>query len=264
MDVVGLRRLWALALGLAMLFLVTFLLLDPLTPGIVAEPTWLDRATPAVAAASVALLAGDVVLPVPSSVVMVANGAVFGLLVGTLVSTVGSTLSALVGYAIGRSTRTSSRNWLGSASAHRLDDLLRRHGTATVVATRPIPIVAEVVAILAGQGRLPLGRFLLSVTVGAVGTSVVYAAAGALAVTDAGWVPLAVAAGLAALAWLVGRRAGQRTPASSDTSTTHLPPTTTATTRAAGHTTSNAPHDPPPTPRNDHDRDRLLPVHRRR
>ena len=58
-------------------------------------------ATPTVGVGAVALLASDVVLPVPASIVMTANGVVFGLVVGTLLSTIGATLSALAGHTHG-------------------------------------------------------------------------------------------------------------------------------------------------------------------
>src|SRR4051794_15661141 len=54
------------------------------------------------AAASFALLVADVVLPVPSSGVMVADGALFGPVAGAALSLAGSEAAALAGYAIGR------------------------------------------------------------------------------------------------------------------------------------------------------------------
>jgi uncharacterized membrane protein YdjX (TVP38/TMEM64 family) len=48
------------------------------------------------------LLLADVVLPVPSSAVMVAHGALFGVVGGTLLSVGGSTGATLVGFSLGR------------------------------------------------------------------------------------------------------------------------------------------------------------------
>src|SRR5215211_6626130 len=48
------------------------------------------------------LLVVDVVLPVPSNLVMIAHGALFGVAIGTFLSLVGSIGAALVGFAIGQ------------------------------------------------------------------------------------------------------------------------------------------------------------------
>jgi hypothetical protein len=56
---------------------------------------------PAAAAVGVGLLVVDVVLPVPSSAVMVAHGALFGVVLGALLSLLGSVGAAMVGSAWG-------------------------------------------------------------------------------------------------------------------------------------------------------------------
>ncbi len=206
-------RLWLLVLGLAGLLLALFFALEPVLPGELAAPSgWLDRRTAPVALAAVALLASDVVLPVPSSLVMIADGAVFGLALGAVVSTVGALLSAVIGYVLGRSAEGRTRRWLGEGTSARLALLLERHGFAVVVATRPIPLLAEVAALLAGGGRMPVGSFLAASLLGVGVTSLVYAAAGAGAVGGSvggsvGWLALAAALTVAGGSWWYGRRA---------------------------------------------------------
>jgi uncharacterized membrane protein YdjX (TVP38/TMEM64 family) len=204
------RRVWLLTFALAGIVVALFLLVDPVMPSLVARPDWLDAATPTVAVASVALLAGDVALPIPSSVLMVGNGAVFGLALGTLLSTLGATLSAVIGHTIGRTARSRSCRWLGAEAADRLDAMLARHGFAAVIASRPVPIAAEVVAVLAGQGGMPLRAFAASAALGAAGIGAVYAAAGTLALAGAGVIAIAVAVLVAATTWLYGRHLTRR------------------------------------------------------
>ena len=94
-----------------------------------------------------------------------------------------------------------------------------RHGFAAVVATRPIPIpiLAEVTAILAGAAACPRGASLAASLLGTAATSTVYAAAGAwAAIGPAGWVALLGALALAAASWAVGRRAQRRSRADDD------------------------------------------------
>lgn len=205
-------RVALLWVGLAAFFLALFLLLEPLLPRALADPsTWLDDPNLLVAAAAVLLLASDVVLPIPSSLVMIADGAAFGVVLGTVLSTVGATASALIGYVIGRGAGDRTRDWLGPEATLRLQDLLSRHGLAVVVLTRPIPILAEVTALMAGSGRMPARGFLVASIVGAAVTSLVYAAAGAgAAAGKAGWLAFGGALAMAAGFWLVGQRATRR------------------------------------------------------
>src|SRR5215212_9931990 len=85
------------------ILLTLFLLVEALNVTLLKEPSfWLEQAGVLAGFAGVCLLVVDVALPVPSSLVMVAHGALFGVAVGTALSLVGSTGAALVGFAVGR------------------------------------------------------------------------------------------------------------------------------------------------------------------
>jgi uncharacterized membrane protein YdjX (TVP38/TMEM64 family) len=127
----------------------------------------------------VGLLTVDVLLPVPSSVVMVAHGAVFGLLPGAGLSLLGGVGATLVGFLLGRRGRSAVERVTTSAQRHRADRLLSRWGAAALLITRPVPVVAETVAVLAGTSSM---RWPVAAIAGAAGTvapAVLYAAAGA-------------------------------------------------------------------------------------
>ena len=64
-----------------------------------------------VAGLGVGLLVSDVALPVPSSVVMVAQGAVFGLVVGALLALLGGVGATMTAYLLGRRGRRRSTAW---------------------------------------------------------------------------------------------------------------------------------------------------------
>ena len=207
-DRVVSARLWILTVGLAGLMLMLFVVFEAVGPAGLNDPSsWQDSSRVVVAVGSVALLAIDVVLPVPSSVVMVANGALFGFLVGAALSTLGATVSAVIGFGIGRMSSSKVDAWLRSSAAGRLDDLVARFGTAAVIGTRPVPIVAEVVAVLAGAGRMPFGRFVAATLIGNAAMSMMYALAGAAyAGLENGWMILAGSLVVAGVVWFVGRR----------------------------------------------------------
>jgi uncharacterized membrane protein YdjX (TVP38/TMEM64 family) len=86
---------WLIGAFMLAVFGIAELLALPLSSG---ESPDLGEAGAGAAALSLALLAGDVLLPVPSSGVMVANGTLFGPVGGSLLSLAGSELAALLGY----------------------------------------------------------------------------------------------------------------------------------------------------------------------
>lgn len=165
----------------------------------------------ALAAIVAGLLAADVVLPVPSSLVAIGAGATLGALPGAIIVTVGLTLGGLIGHRLGLAARRPVLSRLvGPDQELRLRALLDSYGVAAIVLMRPVPVLAEASVILAGMGGMELRRFLPACLLSSAGVGLVYAGAGAWAV-DQRLFPLAVAGALAlpGLAWLVGRAFGR-------------------------------------------------------
>ncbi len=125
------------------------------------------------------LLAGDVVLPVPSSLVGTAAGYLLGFAGGTAVAWAGMTAGALLGYALGaRAGRPAATRLVGPAELARLEALRARFGDGVLVVTRPVPVLAEAAVVFAGVGRMPLRRFLALTAASNLGISAAYAAVG--------------------------------------------------------------------------------------
>lgn len=183
-------RLVLLILGIFALVLVGFLLLgearffDPRQTLDLLD-RWRGWSVPI----GLALMIADLLLPVPSSAIMNWYGSTWaawlgtagGTVVGGLVGAAVCVASSLVIYCLCR--------WLGRRAAVRLAgerDLERvrgffeRWGSLTVVASRPVPMLAEAVVCLAGMSRMPLGRFLLASTIGAIPFALVFAWLGAV------------------------------------------------------------------------------------
>lgn len=141
--------------------------------------------TGAIATAVVTLLALDVFLPVPSSIVSTASGAMLGLLPGIAASTAGMTLGCSLGYACGRKwglpvvrrvVRVRDRD-LEQVSAR-----FRRGAVLFALATmRPIPVLAEASALFAGVSRVPFPAYIGITTLANAGISTIYCAVGAKA-----------------------------------------------------------------------------------
>jgi uncharacterized membrane protein YdjX (TVP38/TMEM64 family) len=175
------------------------LLLDP-------RPS-LDAGWVVAASIGVALLVVDAVVPVPSSVVMVALGATFGLVGGVVLSVVGSIGGFALGFLIGRSSGRPIAAALEADDHHRAAQLVRRWGVLAVVVSRPLPLVAETVALSSGAFGMRTMPALLAALAGSAGPAAAYAYAGSKGASTVDavvvFVLVAVAAGLC---WIAGRR----------------------------------------------------------
>ena len=207
------RRLLLLWLGLVGLLLALFVAVEAAGVPLLTDPARdLRAASLPVAVLGVSLLVVDAVLPVASSAVMVLHGALFGIAAGTALSTCGSLGSlALAGW-IGRRGQGRMAAVMAGGGP-RVAELLERYGAAAVIVTRPVPLLAESVAVVAGAAGMAWWRLLLAGAAGIVPVSLLYALAGARsgraggAAVAAVVIALAVAALAApAVAGRVGRR----------------------------------------------------------
>jgi uncharacterized membrane protein YdjX (TVP38/TMEM64 family) len=201
------RRYLFIVGGILLFFLSLFFLVEALGVPLLTDPSpWLARPGALAAALGVGLLIADVLLPVPSSLVMVAHGALFGVAVGTLLSLAGSLGAALFGFAIGRRGGPLLERLVTPAEKARVDALLSRYGALAIVITRPVPLLAETTAILAGASPLGWWRLSLATLAGSLPPSLLYALTGAFAGSFQSVTLMFVLVMLATgCFWLVGR-----------------------------------------------------------
>jgi membrane protein DedA with SNARE-associated domain len=126
------------------------------------------------------LLASDLFLPVPSSIVSTSAGALLGFGPGMLASAVGMSAGAVIGYVFGATAGEGLlRRFVGDSEMQHATRLSGKYGLAALLVSRPIPVLAEASVVCAGVTRMPLARFLAVTTVSNVAISAAYAAAGA-------------------------------------------------------------------------------------
>jgi uncharacterized membrane protein YdjX (TVP38/TMEM64 family) len=165
-------------------FLIAFLIVEALGIRLLVDPTpWMMRGGMLAAALGVGLLVADVLLPIPSSLIMVAHGALFGVLGGTVLSLIGSVGASMFGFCIGRRGGTLLRRVTTQEERARADSFLKRWGTMAVCLSRPMPLLAETIAIMAGTSGLSWGRMIVASLAGSLPPALLYALTGA-AVAD--------------------------------------------------------------------------------
>jgi membrane protein DedA with SNARE-associated domain len=194
----------AFVLLLSAAIIIPFMLWDDILEPVASAK--LEQATEEVRGLVViGLLTADIVLPIPSSLVMVGAAMALPTLTAFLSCFVGLLLGCSVGYAMG---------WvLGEPLlAHMADPERRamlsawftRHGVIVVAVCRPIPVLAELSIVMAGSARSPLPPFVLGCAAANAGVAGVYVALGSQ-VSDT-WTFLAAFAAsclLPALGWLM-------------------------------------------------------------
>lgn len=203
------KRYLLLALVIAAAFLALFVVAGAFDVRALTDPLpTLRRAGTTGAIVGVTLLVADVVLPVPSSLVMVGLGGVYGFGAGALLGWAGSTGAAIVAFACGRRGERVVTRFVPPDDKRRADAWLGRWGAAAIVVTRPIPLLAETVAILAGASPLRWRTFLAAAAAGCAPPAIVYAAVGALAPgLDGTLLAFGLVVIVAGVPWWLGYRA---------------------------------------------------------
>ncbi|MDX2187143.1 MAG: VTT domain-containing protein [Opitutaceae bacterium] len=205
------RRPWLrLGLVLGCVILVPFFLWGTRLEGWGREVLAVEWTTPLAAALVVTLLGLDVLLPIPSSVVLVWSGYELGFGLGVLASWVGLTISLLAGWALGRATGAMRRAaLLPEKERAQLELFLGRWGALGVALTRGVPVLAEAASFLSGYGSMRLRDVLLAGGIGNAALALAMAAFGAASGTHA-WLGVSAALGMPALGWIAWRAFRQK------------------------------------------------------
>ena len=168
--------LWVILIGMV---LVPFLLFEQqfnAFAGRIAQggiPQWV------VGSAVFGLLALDVFLPVPSSIVSTAAGVLLGFTIGAATIWSGMMAGCLLGYAVGARGSGAARRLVGQDGLTRAAGLAQRYGEVTIVLCRPVPVLAEASVVFAGLVRAPIARFVRLTALSNLGIALGYAAFGA-------------------------------------------------------------------------------------
>ncbi len=151
----------------------------------------------AVIAMVVGLLATDILLPIPSSVISTLSGWQLGWWRGTLATWIGMNLGAVIGFLLARRWGQPLALWFS-----KVEDLQRmrlvsdQYGPFILALTRAVPVLAEASVLIAGIHQLSWRRFLPAVLLSNLGIALAYAAFGDYAERHQ-WLPLALAVAIA-------------------------------------------------------------------
>ena len=147
--------------------------------------------------AAVAVLAVDILLPIPSSAVCTFAGKELGAITGTIACWIGLTMSAGIGYWLGVAFgRPIALRFSDAATLERLETLDNRSSVVCLLLCRSLPIVAEASVLMMGMKKLPQRLFWPAVLLSNLGIAAALCWLGAFS-AKANWFPLALGFSLA-------------------------------------------------------------------
>jgi uncharacterized membrane protein YdjX (TVP38/TMEM64 family) len=150
-----------------------------------------------VAATVIALLASDIFLPIPSSLVCTLAGWQLGAALGTLVTWTGLNLGAALGFALAKACGPRVAGWFSrERDLARAAALSQLYGPVLLALARGVPVLAEASVLWMGLHGLSWRAFLLPVLASNLVLALAYSLLGNLA-EQYDWLPMALAASVA-------------------------------------------------------------------
>jgi uncharacterized membrane protein YdjX (TVP38/TMEM64 family) len=163
--------------------------------------------------AGVALIAADIVLPIPATVVMSALGLIYGWWWGGVAAAAGSMLAGCTAYGLCRAFGRGAARWIaGEEGLKKGEALFSRGGGWIVALSRWTPVLPEAVACLAGILRMPWRTFVVALACGSVPLGFAFAAIGHLGQSNPSKA-IALSAIVPVLLWLIAARLLKRSGA---------------------------------------------------
>lgn len=125
------------------------------------------------------LLMSDLVLPVPSSILMTANGVMVGFIGGGMLSFFSSLFASCLGFVLCRRFgRRIYRFFVNEEEDKRVNRFFKRYGDYAIIFSKIVPLMSETLSCLAGLTTMKLSRFILVSSLGLLPISFIYSYAG--------------------------------------------------------------------------------------
>ncbi len=149
------------------------------------------------------VLASDIILPVPSSIVMYTNGYVLGMAGGSAISLAALMVGSVVGYYLGKYTSIG----LKTSDDEKANNILSRYGSMAIIISRGIPIIAESVCIVCGYNKMNFKNYFILNLVGYIPLCLMYAFFGTWGYDkNIFLISFAISFAVSVLFWFAGRK----------------------------------------------------------
>ncbi|TAE80188.1 MAG: DedA family protein [Bacteroidetes bacterium] len=165
------KSIWLPFIAFFLVVIVVFIIGENLEQEFTAALSQVEHAKLQFATISFFILLGDILLPVPSSIVMYLNGYVLGILSGSCLSFVSLLAGSCVGYYLGKFTSMGVK----AKKDERAHLFLLKYGAFAILITRGIPILAESICLVCGYNNMSFKQYILLNTIGYIPLCLLYA-----------------------------------------------------------------------------------------
>ena len=175
-------RISALTALVALIFLLSFFLFGERFEGLFDQETcvaWFASIRSYAWLIALLLLIADLILPIPATGIMAALGHVYGVGIGGAVGALGSTLAGMLGYTIARLLGANAVARIANErEREQFQSFFDKWGGAGIIISRALPILPEVMSVLAGLASMSSLRFTVSILLGTVPTAFFFSSIG--------------------------------------------------------------------------------------
>ncbi len=121
-------------------------------------------------------------VPLPSEIVLLATGMIWGWFLGGLMGIIGSMAAALLCFYVSRrGGRPLAEKFVGEKAIDIADDFIRKHGIKAIIITRFIPIIPfDVISYTSGLVDIDVKKYLIGTLIGSIFRAFFYATLGRL------------------------------------------------------------------------------------
>lgn len=149
-------------------------------------------------------MVADILIPVPTTVLITLLGQKYGVLLGGAIATAGSFLSGITAYGCTRMLGRPFAAWLLGPEQQRAEAFFAGSGAFAVACSRWLPLLPEAISCLAGLARMPFGKYCAALLCGAAPMCFAYAALANISTNSLA--PLLASIILPAPIWLIAGR----------------------------------------------------------
>jgi len=165
----------------------------------------LQQSQPYTALIIIGLLIIDLILPIPSSVVMTFSGSIYEFMGGAILGTIGSITGSTIGFIIFRKKGFKIiKKFINQNEQKSMNKWFNSYGEGIIILSRMVPMLAETMSCFAGLTKISFKRFLLFITIGTIPVSLYYSYFGSQLKTVSEWpIPLAAGVIIPGVIWII-------------------------------------------------------------
>ncbi len=159
-----------------------------------------------VTATIIGLLVVDILLPVPSSIVMALSGKLLGAWIGGTVAFVGAMAAAWIGFFACRFGGDKMfKRIVGGSDSEKVRAWFEEYGVIAIILSRPVPMLTEILSCLAGLSHVSVLTFSLATILGTLPICFVYSYVGAQGDLTDPWPAIWISIAIPAVGWFFAR-----------------------------------------------------------